>query len=184
MKIFFASDIHGSLYYTKKMLALFEEEKADVLVLLGDFLYHGARNDLPKDYNTKEVINLLNKYSSKIIAIQGNCDSEVDQMVLDFELAKDTYLLIDNQRFYLTHGHVFNEHNMPKLQPNDIMVYGHFHIPMYKMVKDVLVLSPGSVAIPKEWSTYTYILYEDGQIIFKDFDKNDITNKVKEKSKN
>jgi putative phosphoesterase len=131
MKIFFMSDIHGSLYYTKKALESFKKENADYIAILGDELYHGARNPLPEEYNTKEVTKLLNEYSDRIIAIRGNCDSEIDELVLDFPMMS-TYsvILYGDRRLFLTHGHIYNEDNLPKLRKGDA-----FHIWAYPCAK-------------------------------------------------
>lgn len=171
MKIFFMSDIHGSAYYTEKALDKFREEKADFIAILGDELYHGARNPLPKEYNPKEVIKLLNQYSDKIIAIRGNCDSEVDEMVLDFPIMS-TYstILYEGRRIFLTHGHVYNEDNMPKLSSGDIFVYGHTHIPKAEKQGDIYILNPGSITLPKENNPNSYGVLENNLFSIKNLD--------------
>ena len=131
MKLFIISDIHGSLYYLKKVMEIFEKENYDKLVILGDELYHGPRNPLPKDYSPKEVIEILNKYKDKIIAVRGNCDSEVDQMVLSYPIMSDySMIYLGNKRVFLTHGHIYNIDNPLPMSEGDILLYGHFHIPM------------------------------------------------------
>lgn len=182
MKIMFASDIHGSLKYTKRMFEIFNLEKAELLVLLGDYLYHGPRNAIPYEYNTQEVAKMLNQYKDKIIAIRGNCESEVDEMLLDFPIVSSAYLLLDNQKVFLTHGHVYHEENLGNLSPGDVLIRGHFHVPYYRVVNQILVLSPGSISIPKQWSTHSYMIYENKQFIIKDFDQNDITKMVESKT--
>jgi uncharacterized protein len=182
MKIMFVSDIHGSLKYTKRMLEIFELEQADLLVILGDYLYHGPRNSLPSEYNTQAVATLLNQYKDKIIGIRGNCESEVDEMLLDFPLVSSSYLLLDGKKVFLTHGHIYNEDNMAKLSPGDILIRGHFHVPVYRMVDQILVLSPGSVSIPKQWSTHSYMIYTQQAFHIKDFEQNDISELVKSKT--
>ncbi len=131
MKLFFISDIHGSVYYLNNALDKFKEENADYIIILGDILYHGARNPLPKEYNPKGVIEIINNYADRIIAVRGgNCDSEVDQMVLDFPIMADySTIFYNNKRLFLTHGHIYNENNLPKLMDEDILIYGHSHIP-------------------------------------------------------
>lgn len=131
MKLFIISDIHGSLYYLKKVMEIFGKENYDKLVILGDELYHGPRNPLPKDYSPKEVIEILNKYKDKIIAVRGNCDSEVDQMVLSYPIMSDySMIYLGNKRVFLTHGHIYNIDNLLPMSEGDILLYGHFHIPM------------------------------------------------------
>lgn len=173
MKIFFMSDIHGSLYYAKKALENFQKENADYIVILGDELYHGARNPLPKDYNPKETAQLLNKFADKIIAIRGNCDSEVDQMVLDYPVMSDySIILYDNRRLFLTHGHIYNENNLPKLNHSDIFLYGHTHVPKAEKMGTIFVINPGSVTFPKENSLNSYGILEKNMFRIKDLDGN------------
>ena len=138
MKLFFISDIHGSLYYLKKALEIFRKENADYLVILGDELYHGARNPLPAEYNTIEVTKLLNEFADKIIAVRGNCDSEIDDLVLNYPIMS-TYsiVLYGSRRLFLTHGHIYNDDNMPKLSPGDVFIHGHTHIPRAEKVGDI-----------------------------------------------
>ena len=153
MKYMFASDVHGSAYYCRKMLDAYREEKAERLVLLGDLLYHGPRNDLPKDYAPKEVIAMLNPLKEKILCVRGNCDTEVDQMVLEFPILADYGFLYEKGRMiFLTHGHVFNEKNLPMLGKGDILLHGHTHVPVCREHETYTYLNPGSVSIPKEES--------------------------------
>lgn len=175
MKYMFASDIHGSAYYCRKMLEAFHKEKAERLVLLGDILYHGPRNDLPKEYAPKEVIALLNEYKDKIYAVRGNCEAEVDQMVLNFPVMADYCILsIDGRTFYATHGHVYNESHLPPLQKNDILIHGHTHVLKAESMDGYILLNPGSVSIPKEGNPPTYAVLENGLFTIKDFDKNTV----------
>lgn len=156
MKLIIASDIHGSLKYTKKLEELINNTNPDNIILLGDILYHGARNSLPDEYSTIEVTNILNKYSSKIIAVRGNCDSEVDDMVTNFNLTADyKKIKIDGINFYLTHGHLINEYS--HLFENNYLLSGHTHI--YNL--EGKHINPGSVGIPKLYPEHTCILYED-----------------------
>ena len=172
MKLFIASDIHGSLYFCKKMLECFEAEKADKLLLLGDILYHGPRNALPKDYNPAEVIPLLNAMKDKILCVRGNCDAEVDQMVLEFPILAD-YLSITlgDTTIYATHGHLPPQ-KLPTLKRGDILLSGHTHIPLNKTEDGITHLNPGSVSIPKENSHHGYMTLCDGEFLWKDFDGN------------
>ncbi len=175
MKWFIASDIHGSAYYCKKMLASFEKEKADKMLLLGDILYHGPRNDLPKDYNPKEVIELLNALKDKILCVRGNCDTEVDQMVLKFPILADYCIITDADKVvYATHGHNFNENSLPPLGKGDILLHGHTHVPKCTAHENYTYINPGSVSIPKENSHHGYLLLENGVFTWKDFNGNTI----------
>lgn len=169
MKIFFMSDIHGSLYYTKKALESFKKENADYIAILGDELYHGARNPLPEEYNTKEVTKLLNEYSDRIIAIRGNCDSEIDELVLDFPMMS-TYsvILYGDRRLFLTHGHIYNEDNLPKLRKGDAFIYGHTHVPKAEKKDGIYIINPGSITFPKENNPNSYGILEENIFKIKD----------------
>lgn len=161
MKLFFISDIHGSVEDLNIALDIFAEEKADYLILLGDILYHGPRNPLPINYNPQEVVKSLNPHKEKIIAIRGNCDSEVDQMLLDFPIMADfSQILIDNKRFFLTHGHIYNETSLPPLGKNDILCHGHTHILKAEKKEDFIIFNPGSITFPKESNEKSYGIYE------------------------
>lgn len=172
MRIMVASDIHGSAYYCRKMLDAFEKENADKLLILGDVLYHGPRNDLPGEYAPKEVITMLNNSKDKILCVRGNCDTEVDQMVLEFPILADYAILyIGNKMIYATHGHNFNMKNVPPLQRGDILLHGHTHIPAWTPFgNDNLYLNPGSVAIPKEKSEHGYMILEENLVTWKNLD--------------
>ncbi len=176
MKWMIASDLHGSAYYTRKMLKAFENEKADKLLLLGDILYHGPRNDLPLEYNPKEVIQLLNEKKNSILAVRGNCDTEVDQMVLEFPILADYCVITveanrENIRcIYATHGHNHNERNIPPLQTGDILLNGHTHIPACIEHENYIYMNPGSVSIPKENSEHGYMTIENGVFYWKNLD--------------
>lgn len=161
MKWFIASDIHGSEYYCKKMLEAFERERADRILLLGDLLYHGPRNDLPKDYSPKAVAALLNEVKEKIFCVRGNCEAEVDQMLLEFPVMAD-YALIsaENRLIFATHGHKYNESNLPPLSKGDILLHGHTHVPKCAEYESFLYINPGSVSIPKEESWHGYMTLE------------------------
>ena len=171
MKLVIASDIHGSAYYCRKLLERVEKEQPDRLVFLGDILYHGPRNDLPKDYAPKEVIAMLNPLKEKILCVRGNCDTEVDQMVLEFPILADYGFLYEKGRMiFLTHGHVFNEKNLPMLGKGDILLHGHTHVPVCREHETYIYMNPGSVSIPKEESAHSYMTYEDGLFQWKDLD--------------
>ncbi len=178
MKIMIASDIHGSAYYCRKMLEAFEKEEADRLLLLGDILYHGPRNDLPKGYAPKEVIPMLNDIKDKVLCVRGNCDAEVDQMVLEFPcLADYAVLALGSRLIYATHGHIYNEDNLPPLSEGDVLLFGHTHIPKCEKHEHYIAMNPGSVSIPKENSHHGYILFDENVFLWKDFDNN-IVNSV------
>ena len=173
MKWFIASDIHGSEYYCKKMIEAYKREKANKILLLGDVLYHGPRNDLPKDYNPKSVINMLNELKDKILCVRGNCDTEVDQMVLNFPILADYCIISESDRIvYAAHGHNYNEGNLPPLQKGDILLHGHTHIPKCTKYENYTYVNPGSVSIPKENSHHGYMILENGEFTWKDFDGN------------
>lgn len=165
-----ASDIHGSSFYCKEMLDAFDREQADKLLLLGDILYHGPRNDLPKDYAPKTVISLLNERKEKLLCVRGNCDTEVDQMVLQFPIMADYAIFYaGNRMIYATHGHNFNRESLPPMQSGDILLHGHTHIPAWESfgVRN-LYLNPGSVSIPKEGSAHGYMILSENEVLWKD----------------
>ena len=172
MKWMIASDLHGAAGFVRRLLERFEQEGADRLLLLGDILYHGPRNDLPPEYAPKEVIALLTPYKDRIFCVRGNCDTEVDQMVLPFPILADYAVLSQGNRLiYATHGHVYNPQNLPPLQPGDILLHGHTHIPAWEQFgRDNLYLNPGSVSIPKENSPRSYMTLQDGVLVWKDLD--------------
>lgn len=175
MKLMIASDIHGSAYYCKKMIDAFHREKADKLLILGDILYHGPRNDLPKDYAPKEVIAMLNPMKQELLCVRGNCDTEVDQMVLEFPILADyCFLELDGHTIFATHRHVHNPKNLPMLKDGDILLNGHTHIPANQDMGTYTYMNPGSVSIPKENSAHGYMIY-DGTFIWKDLDGNVLT---------
>lgn len=162
MKLMFVSDIHGSGLWCERMLAVYEREKPEKLCLLGDILYHGPRNDLPEGHAPKEVIRLLNPLKNKVVCVRGNCDTEVDQMVLDFPVLADYALLYaDGTEMFLTHGHRYSPQSLPPLSDGVVMINGHTHIPKAELVGGVHCLNCGSVAIPKEGSPHSCIIYEE-----------------------
>lgn len=171
MKLMVASDIHGSVYYCRQMLEALEREKADRLLLLGDILYHGPRNDLPKEYAPKEVIPLLNAQREKLLCVRGNCDAEVDQKVLKFPiLAEYCILYVGNRMIFATHGHAFHAEALPPLQNGDILLHGHTHIPACEQVGDILYVNPGSVSIPKKKSWHGYMILTEQELVWKRLD--------------
>ncbi len=171
-KIMIASDLHGDANTTEKLLARFNESGAEKLMLLGDILYHGPRNDLPSGYAPKRVIELLNPYASSLICVRGNCDTEVDQMVLSFPILADyAYLSFDGLRIFATHGHNHNLTKLPPLARGDILLHGHTHVPtVTPFGNENFYINPGSVSIPKEGSKKSYIIYENRTFTFFDLD--------------
>ena len=171
MKFMIASDIHGSAYYCEKLLEAYKNEAAGRLFLLGDVLYHGPRNDLPKEYNPKAVIAMLNAMKGDILCVRGNCDTEVDQMVLEFPILADYAIVpVGEKLLYATHGHVYNKANPPKMKKGDILLNGHFHVPAFEELEDFIYMNPGSVSIPKENSQHSYVILEDNVFVWKNLD--------------
>lgn len=176
MKLMIASDIHGSAKYCVKMLDAYKRERAGRLLLLGDILYHGPRNDLPDGYAPKEVIAMLNSVKQELLCVRGNCDTEVDQMVLDFPIMADyCYLELGEATIFATHGHVFHPSHLPSLKDGDILLNGHTHVPACETVigtegEKYRYLNPGSVSIPKENSEHSYMVFEDGKFIWKNLE--------------
>ena len=191
MKLMIASDIHGSALYCGQMLRAYEREGAQRLLLLGDILYHGPRNDLPEGYAPKEVIAMLNPLKENLLCVRGNCDTEVDQMVLDFPIMAEYCLLelpcavspgksagghgLQLTTVFASHGHVYNPHHLPPLKDGDILLNGHTHIPacgerLSMDGRTYWYLNPGSVSIPKEGSARSYMIWEDGEFIWKNLD--------------
>ena len=163
MKILIASDIHGSAHYCRKLLAALERENTQRMILLGDILYHGPRNDLPVEYAPKEVIAMLNPLKDRICSVRGNCEAEVDQMVLDFPVLADYCLLPAGQHMiFCTHGHLYHENHLPPMMSGDCLLYGHTHIPRAELCGDKWMLNPGSVSLPKEGNPPSYAVLEDG----------------------
>lgn len=171
MKWMIASDIHGSAYYCSRLIEAYKTEQAERLLLLGDVLYHGPRNDLPRDYAPKKVIEMLNAMKDDIFAVRGNCESEVDQMVLQFPVLADYMVLFAGERaIYATHGHVYNENHLPPMKPGDVLLHGHTHVLRAEEKDGLLILNPGSTSIPKEGNPPTYATLEDGRFQIRTFD--------------
>lgn len=170
MKLFVATDVHGSAYYAERVVDKFKASGADLLILLGDIYNHGPRNPFPKDYAPMRVAELFNSVSDKIVAIQGNCDSEVDQMISQFTFVKNDILPLGNRKLFLTHGHVYNKDNLPQLSSGDVMMYGHFHRNETVVVNGVYCINVSSVSLPKDTSAYA-IVNESGVTLY-DLDGN------------
>ena len=166
MKLIIASDIHGSAYWCGKLMEIVEKESPDKLILLGDLLYHGPRNDLPRDYAPKRVIPMLAGHKDRIIAVRGNCEAEVDQMVLPFPCMADfAQLLVDGNTFYLTHGHHASPDALPPLPAGAVFLSGHTHIKLDEVRTGIRCLNPGSVSIPKDGS-HSILIYENEEFHF------------------
>ena len=163
MKLLIASDIHGDIESARVLVEEFEKRGCDKILLLGDVLYHGPRNNLPDGYAPKEVIALLNKYKDVITCVRGNCDAEVDQMVLEFPIMADYAILnIDGLNIFATHGHHFNTENPPKLAGEEILLHGHTHLlTIEKFGDNNTYINPGSASIPKGGNPATIAIYDD-----------------------
>ena len=172
MRLVIASDIHGSALYCGQLLGAFQREKAEKMLLLGDLLYHGPRNDLPEGYDPKTVTAPLNAFADRILAVRGNCDAEIDQMVLHFPILADYCLLFAGGRcFFVTHGHLYHTASLPPLQEGNILLHGHTHVPSWEEFgQQNLYLNPGSAAIPKESSPHSVMTLEDGLFRWIDLD--------------
>ncbi len=177
MKYFIASDIHGSSYWCQKTLEAYQSSGAERIILLGDILYHGPRNDLPRDYAPKEVIAMLNPLKIRIWAVRGNCEAEVDQMVLEFPVLADyAVLVLNGHTIFTTHGHIFNEDKLPPLMDGDVLLHGHTHLlKAEKLERDGISfyhLNPGSTSIPKGGNPNTYAILDGDVFTVYDFDGN------------
>ena len=177
VKLMIASDIHGCAPACRKLLDIFESSNADRLILLGDLLYHGPRNDLPEGYDPKAVIAMLSEQADRLFCVRGNCDTEVDQMVLPFPMMAETaLLLVDGRTWFAAHGHRAGANptagDLPKLPAGSVVLTGHTHIPTLDMNSEgVLLLNPGSASIPKGGFAPSFALYEDGVFTVKDMDQ-------------
>lgn len=172
MKWMIASDIHGSAKWCEKLIEAWKLERPERLLLLGDLLYHGPRNDLPEDYAPKKVLAMLNEIAPELMCVRGNCEAEVDQMVLDFPVMADYgVLMLDGRLIYMTHGHVYGEDNPPPLKTGDVLLCGHTHVPVLRRHEGFTYVNPGSVSIPKNGSAHSYCTLEDGWIEWKDLDR-------------
>ncbi len=171
MKLMIASDIHGSAHFCQKLVECFREESPSKLLLLGDILYHGPRNPLPLEYNPQEVAKILNGICQHIIWVKGNCDADIDQMLLQFPVVESSLLFVDGVTLFASHGHVFSKDTPPQLAQGDILLNGHFHLPTAeKFGNDNLYVNCGSVSIPKQNSPHCYLVFENGVFIWKDLE--------------
>lgn len=173
MKLMIASDLHGSAYYAKKLLDAYHAEQPERLLLLGDLLYHGPRNALPEGYDCMTAAGLLNGIKERILAVRGNCDCEIDQMVLEFPMMADYALLEwEGVILYATHGHLWDETNPPPLAEGTVLLNGHFHVPAANRHDTWHYINPGSTSIPKDGSVGSYLVLEGGTFTWKDMDGN------------
>lgn len=176
MKLMIASDLHGSASACKKLLDAFDASGAERLILLGDLLYHGPRNDLPEGYDPKAVIAMLSEYADKLFCVRGNCDTEVDQMVLPFPILAETALLfVDGRTWFACHGHRSGANptakDLPRLPAGSVVLSGHTHIPVLETDPDgIILLNPGSISIPKGGFPASFAVYEDGRLSIRGFD--------------
>ena len=176
MKYLVASDIHGSLYYTKKLLELIDKENPDKIILLGDLYYHGPRNSLSMEYNPMEVAKILNSLKDKLEVIKGNCDAEVDEMISEFKFNSYIVKEIGNKKFFFTHGHHYNIDIFPPV--GDVLVYGHFHTGYITEKEGVICVNAGSISLPKNNTPNSYLIIDEQNIYLKDLDSN-IIDKIK-----
>ena len=179
MKLLVISDIHGSLHYASQIPLIWERENPDKLVLLGDLYYHGPRNPLTEEYKPMKVAEILNEFKDSLIAIRGNCDAEVDQMISEFTIEDNVSLNLGGKTFLFTHGHKFNIDNLPE-ENFDILVYGHFHTGFIKEEKGIIIANPGSISLPKNDTAHSYLIIEPNKLILKDVDGTMIEEKIME----
>ena len=175
MKYLVASDIHGSLFYAKKIIDKFKDEQADKIILLGDLYYHGPRNPLPNEYNPMEVSKLLNSMKDDLLVIKGNCDAEVDEMISEFKFSENIKLEIGTKKFHFTHGHKYNINNIP--EDCDVLIYGHFHAGFITVEDGIICVNAGSVSLPKNDTKNSFLVITDEYIELKDFDGNIVDKK-------
>ena len=173
MKLMIASDIHGSAFYCEQLIEAYKREGADKLLLLGDILYHGPRNELTQEYKPMEVAKILNSLKEKLNVIKGNCDSEVDQTISEFDFKENVEININGYNVFLTHGHKYNMDRLPPLGIKmDIMMYGHFHEGFIIEENGIIFANPGSISLPRGNSKHSYLIFTDKELILKDVDGN------------
>ena len=163
MKVLIASDIHGSMFYAEELKRVIEQEKPDLIALLGDFLYSGPRNPVKEDYSPKAVVDILTLFRDKIIAVRGNCDADIDVDVLPFALPRQNEIVVNNRRLVLIHGDNMNLEAL-KLKKGDVLMYGHTHLPQLASVDGVTILNPGSLSFPKGGYPHTYMLLDENEV--------------------
>ncbi len=175
MKLMIASDIHGSLYWGRRLLEAMDREGAPRLLLLGDLLYHGPRNALPEQYAPQELAALLNGRKGRIFGVRGNCDAEIDQVMLSFPMMAEYCLVpLGDRLLFAAHGHQAAFDGPPPLMPGDLFVRGHTHRPAWEISEQgILCLNPGSVSIPKDGTPHGYMIVDGSLILWKDTDGNE-----------
>ena len=166
MKLFIATDLHGSAYYTELIVKKFVSSNADMLVLLGDVYNHGPRNPFPKDYAPMKVAEMLNAIADRVISVRGNCDSAVDEMISEFPFVENNVIPLGKRRLFCTHGHVFNKHHLPMLKAGDVMIYGHFHVSESEVINGVYCLNVSSASLPKDGRAAYCIVDERGATVY------------------
>ena len=179
MKYLIASDIHGCLSSTRRLLKIYEKQNCDRFIFLGDILYHGPRNALPDEYDTLQVSQMLNKYAAQIYSVRGNCDAEVDQLMLEFPITADYMQLpIEGKVFFASHGHHFGPHNLPPMGSADYLLCGHTHIPTCERLEGITYINPGSISIPKGGSKKSFILLDGKNMQWRHLDDNGVYNEI------
>lgn len=171
MKLMLISDIHGSAYWLRRALEKAGEERADYIVTVGDYLYHGPRNPLPEGYDPKETAELLNRHKERMIAVRGNCDAEVDQMLLEFPMMGDYVVLLnEGRRIFVSHGHIHSMEQLPPLSEGDMFIQGHTHVPVAEKKDGIYLVNPGSIALPKENNPCSYGIVDTHEVVVKSFE--------------
>lgn len=169
MRILIISDIHGSYYYAEKIKEIYNREKPEQIILLGDLYYHGPRNQLTQEYNPMKVAGILNDLAEKLRVVRGNCDAEVDEMISDFKFEQNIQINVNGKEVLFTHGHVYNMDNIPD-KSIQIMFYGHFHTGFIEEENGIIFANPGSISLPKNNTEHSYIIFDDKKIVLKNVD--------------
>ena len=169
MKYLIASDIHGSAYYTERLIERFRAENADKLVLLGDIYNHGPRNPLPEEFNEMKVAGILNGMKKDLIVVKGNCDSQVDTLISEFDFIDSLVIESAGKTVFCTHGHIYNKDNPPKTK-FDAVIYGHFHTGFIVKEGETAFINAGSVSLPKCDFSHSYLVLDGEKVTLKDID--------------
>lgn len=177
MKLFIASDIHGSKYYAEKIKEMYNQENSDKIILLGDLYYHGPRNPLTNEYEPMEVAKILNSLKDNMLVVKGNCDAEVDEMISEFSFQDKIILEVNGLKIFFTHGHKYNMNALPK-EEIDMLIYGHFHTGFIKKEKGIIFANAGSVSLPKNGTRNSYLIIDEQEILLKDINNGEIIEKM------